>query len=158
MGDPRAEAITILVTPVWKDSARLAVFGCELAAELVKRHSEIHWIIADDGSGAEEVRRLEELAAEFSQVHPYLRVHPAKVHHGKGSVVREAWALEPDAAWLSFVDADGSVGAADMLDLIARARRTGRSTLAIRKNTETTRVHESPWRWVRHMASCWPAG
>lgn len=150
MVNRQGEAITILVTPVWKDSARLAVFGCELAAELIKRRSDIRWIIADDGSGEAEVRRLEELAAEFSKVYPHLRVHPAKVHHGKGSVVREAWALEPEAEWLSFVDADGSVSASDMLDLIALAERRGRSAIAIRKNTETTRVHESPLRWIRH--------
>lgn len=150
MGDRQDEAITILVTPVWKDAERLAFFGCELAAELAKRHATIRWIIADDGSGGEQVRRLEALRAEFSQVYPHVRVHPAAVHYGKGSVVREAWALEPEADWLSFVDADGSVSAPDMLDLIARAEKTGRSTFAIRKNTETTRVHESPWRWIRH--------
>ena len=145
-----AEAITILATPVWKDSARLSVFGRELAAELAKRGSAIRWIIADDGSGAAEVRRLEDLCAEFAGTYPHVRVHPAKVHYGKGSVVREAWALEPEAGWLAFVDADGSVSAPDMLDLIGRAEKSGRSTIAIRKNTETTRVHEGPFRWIRH--------
>lgn len=150
MGNPRVEANTILVTPVWKDAGRLAVFGCELAAELAKRHSEIRWIIADDGSGDGQVNRLRELCSEFSRVYPHIRVHPAAMHYGKGSVVREAWALEPEAGWLAFVDADGSVSASDMLDLIARAEKTGRSTFAIRKNTETTRVHEGIFRWIRH--------
>lgn len=150
MGDRQGEAIKILVTPVWKDAARLSVFGKELAAELAKRNSTIRWIIADDGSGDEELRHLEALREEFSKTYPHVRVHGAAAHHGKGSVVREAWALEPEADWLSFIDADGSVNAEDMLDLIETAERSGRSTLAIRKNTETTRVHESPWRWVRH--------
>lgn len=144
------EAITILVTPVWKDSARLAGFGQQLAAELARRQSVIRWVIADDGSGPEEVARLEALQADFSKVYPHVRVHPAAVHAGKGAVVREAWALHAEADWLAFVDADGSVGAEDMLDLIERAWASGQSTFAIRKNTATTRVRESPLRWLRH--------
>lgn len=150
MRDGHHEAITILVTPVWKDSARLATFGHRLAAELAKRESTIRWIIADDGSGEAEVQRLEELQASFAKTYPHVRVHPAKEHYGKGSVVREAWALEPDADWLSFVDADGSVSAPDMLDLIETAQKSSRSTLAIRKNTENTRVEEGVFRWIRH--------
>lgn len=150
MGTEEAEAITILVTPVWKDSTRLAVFGRELAEELAKRDSKVCWIIADDGSGEAEVARLHTLCEGFAGVYPNVRVHAAAEHHGKGSVVREAWALEPTAAWLSFVDADGSVGAADMLDLIQGAQGRGNSTIAIRKNTEETRVEEGIFRWIRH--------
>lgn len=150
MRDGHTEAITILVTPVWKDSARLATFGQKLATELAKRESTIRWIIADDGSGAAEVQQLEELQSGFAKLYPRVRVHPAKDHYGKGSVVREAWALEPEADWLSFVDADGSVSAPDMLDLIEKAQESGRSTLAIRKNTETTKVKEGIFRWIRH--------
>jgi glycosyltransferase involved in cell wall biosynthesis len=150
MEDGQKEATTILVTPVWKDSARLAVFGQDLARELARRQSPIRWIIADDGSGPKEVESLQKLAASFSQIHPHVRVHPASRHAGKGAVVREAWALEPEADWLAFVDADGSVSAPDMLDLIERASATGESTFAVRRNTETTRVRESPFRWLRH--------
>ena len=150
MGIENDEAITILVTPVWKDSARLSVFGRELADALARRQSSIRWIIADDGSGEVEVERLGLLCQEFAEVYPHVRVHPAERHFGKGSVVREAWALEPEADWLSFVDADGSVSAGDMLDLIETARASGESTLAIRKNTEKTRVEEDVFRWFRH--------
>ncbi len=150
MRDRQGEAITILVTPVWKDSTRLAAFGRELAAELAKRDPAVRWIIADDGSGEDEVRRLEELCEAFARVHPHVRVHPAASHHGKGSVVREAWALEPEADWLAFVDADGSVSASDMLDLIAHARDQRVSAFAIRKNTASTRVEEGIFRWIRH--------
>lgn len=150
MGNEEGEAITILVTPVWKDAARLAVFGEELAAALAEGGSEIEWIIADDGSGEEEGKRLAELRERFASVYPRVRVHLAGEHRGKGSVVREAWATEPEAVWLAFVDADGSVSAEDMLDLIGKAWVAGSSTLAIRKNTETTRVEEGIWRWIRH--------
>jgi len=150
MRKEQGEAITILVTPVWKDAARLEVFGAALAAALAERDSKIVWIIADDGSGTVECEKLAELRERFSAVYPQVRLHLAEVHHGKGSVVREAWALEPEAGWLAFVDADGSVSAGDMLDLISKAWTSGHSTLAIRKNTAHTQVRESAWRWVRH--------
>ena len=67
MGNEEDEAITILVTPVWKDSARLSVFGRELAEELAKRGSKIRWIIADDGSGEVEVERLGLLCAPLGR-------------------------------------------------------------------------------------------
>ena len=41
---------------------------------------------------------------------------------------------------------------AEMLDLIEVAKRSGKSTLAIRKNTETTKVDEDFWRKLRHYA------
>jgi hypothetical protein len=143
-------ATTILVTPVWKDSERLAGFGRELARELAERQLPVRWIIADDGSGEDEVARLQALCAGFAAVYPAVRVHAAAAHQGKGSVVREAWALEPEAGWLAFVDADGSVSAREMLDLVERSWKTGRSTFAIRKNTDHTRVEEDFLRSLRH--------
>lgn len=150
MEDGRHEATPILVTPVWKDSARLAVFGAELAGELARRDSEVCWIIADDGSGEAERTALEKLEQEFRKAYPRVRLHFADAHRGKGSVVREAWALEPKAEFYAFVDADGSVTAVEMLDLIDKARESGRSTLGIRKNTGTTKVEEDPLRKLRH--------
>ncbi len=48
MENEAAEAITILVTPVWKDSARLAVFGKELADELADLYNiKVELIKAD---------------------------------------------------------------------------------------------------------------
>jgi hypothetical protein len=144
------QATTILVTPVWKDSVRLRGFGRELAEELSRRNSELQWIIADDGSGFGEKEALQRLCREFEMSYPNVRVHFAMKHVGKGSVVREAWELEPEAAWYAFVDADGSVGAVEMLDLIETAQKSGRSTMAIRINTATTKVEEDFWRKLRH--------
>ena len=152
MEEGKIEATTILVTPVWKDSVRLRGFGRELANELARRDSRIEWIIADDGSGFGEKEALQRLCREFEMVYPRVRVHFAAKHFGKGSVVREAWALRPEAEWYAFVDADGSVSAVEMLDLIEVAKRSGKSTLAIRKNTETTKVDEDFWRKLRHYA------
>ena len=144
------DATIILVTPVWKDSRRLAAYGRELANELARRESTIRWVIADDGSGPEEVERLREQLEDYLKTYPHITLHLAAAHHGKGAVVREAWGLFPDADWLAFADADGSVNAPDMLDLIDDAVRANESTIGVRITTETTRVKESFMRGLRH--------
>jgi len=150
MTSDRDDATIILVTPVWNDSKRLASYGIELAHELARRQSAIHWVIADDGSKPEEPPRLQKQLEEYRLIYPNVSLHLASHHNGKGSVIREAWALSHDADWLAFVDADGSVNAPDMLDLIADAVRTGESTIGVRKSTETTRVQEGFLRGIRH--------
>jgi glycosyltransferase involved in cell wall biosynthesis len=147
---PDAPKEILLVTPVWNDSARLAVFGKDLANALAASRLPIRWMIADDGSGDGEHARLKELHGDFSKVFDGVGLHFAARHAGKGAVVREAWSLAPDAEWLAFVDADGSVSAEDMLDLINRAVTTGVSVLAIRKRTATTHIEESLIRGLAH--------
>jgi len=140
----------LLVTPVWNDSARLAVFGATLAEALAECPLPIRWIIADDGSHLSEHARLADLKNSFSRVFPRVEVHFAAEHFGKGAVVREAWALYPQADWFSFLDADGSVTAVDFLRLIGTAVSTGESVLGVRKRTETTEIIESRWRGLAH--------
>ncbi len=140
----------LLVVPVWKDSARLADFGITLAKALAASDLPIRWIIADDGSGPEEHERLEGLRLRFAEIFSQVEVHFAEKHQGKGSVVREAWALAPDAEWLAFMDADGSVSAVEMFGLIDQAVQSGTSVLGIRKRTESTQVNESLVRGLAH--------
>ena len=140
----------LLVTPVWNDSARLAGFGAELASALANSPLPIHWIIADDGSATHDLGPLSELRDAFAEIFPRVYLHLAAQHHGKGAVVREAWALRPDAAWLAFVDADGSVTPAEMLRLIQVAVDSEMSVLGIRKRTASTEFIESPWRGIFH--------
>ena len=140
----------LLVTPVWNDSARLAGFGTALATALADSPLPIYWIIADDGSAARDHAPLRELRDAFGEIFPRVHLHLAAQHHGKGAVVREAWALRPDAAWLAFVDADGSVTPAEMLRLIHAAVDSEISVLGIRKRTATTEFIESPWRGIFH--------
>jgi len=147
---PESPNEILLVTPVWNDSTRLADYGKSLAAALAGSSLPIRWIIADDGSGEDEHARLTDLKNEFCRIFPGVELHFAAAHHGKGSVVREAWALGPDAAWLAFVDADGSITAEDMLGLISAARCSGKSVLGIRKRTATTRVVATRWRALAH--------
>lgn len=142
--------LTVLVTPVWNDSARLAEFGEELATALADANSEIRWIVADDGSSAADIDQLESLVDQFSKVYPHVRLHKASAHRGKGSVIREAWATEPTAAWLAFVDADGSLPAPNTVRFIEVAKSGDNTLLGIRKRTEETTVVETFGRSVAH--------
>lgn len=140
----------LLVTPVWNDSKRLSSYGPDLAAALSESDLPIHWMIADDGSTQEEKERLESLVTAFSDQFTSTSLHFANAHRGKGSIIHEAWALAPEAEWLAFVDADGSVSAQDMLRLIDRAHLSGSSTLGIRKRTNETHIEESFMRSLSH--------
>jgi dolichyl-phosphate beta-glucosyltransferase len=147
---PETRPQIVLVTPVWNDAARLAVYGPSLARALADSPLALRWIIADDGSEPHEHELLNQLRDKLAAVFPHVKTHFAAHHHGKGSVVREAWALAPDADWLAFVDADGSVSGDDMLGLIGRAVTSGVSVLGIRKHTATTQVVESTHRALVH--------
>lgn len=140
----------LLVTPVWNDSKRLADFGPELARVLAGSPLPLRWVIADDGSGGDEHLKLTNLRESLAEVFPQVELHFAANHRGKGAVVREAWTLAPDAAWLAFVDADGSVTPDEMLGLIETAVSSRTTVLGIRKKTATTRVEESLWRGFFH--------
>jgi len=140
----------ILVTPVWNDSTRLAKYGKTLASAFAESALPIRWVIADDGSISEEHTKLKELKTEFSKTFANIDLHFASDHWGKGSVIREAWELYPDAKWLAFVDADGSVTAPDLLKLIHQACDNNQSILGIRKRTEKTQITESFYRSIFH--------
>ena len=147
---PQSPASILLVTPVWNDSSRLAVFGPELARVLAATALPIRWIIADDGSERADRARLAALLEKFAAVFPQVTLHFAAAHYGKGSVIREAWALDPQAAWLAFVDADGAVSAAETVTLIEAAVAADCSVMGIRKRTAGVRIKESFYRGVIH--------
>ncbi len=140
----------LLVTPVWKDAARLAGFGAELAETLANSEHDIDWLIADDGSGSDEQEKLKALQAKLEIVFPRVSLHFAKEHRGKGAVVREAWSLYPEADWLAFVDADGSLSPSELIRMFDTAKEEGKSVLAIRERTATTEVELSFSRAIAH--------
>lgn len=115
----------VLVTPVYRDAERLSVFGPSLARALADSPKSIHWVIADDGSGEEEVRRIAALIDLFREIHADIDLYEKGEHLGKGGTVRSAWEAYVDAEWLAFVDADGSVGARSLVGLIDRAVAVG---------------------------------
>lgn len=143
-------ATSVLVTPVWKDSARLARYAPELARALAGYSRRVQWVIADDGSGPEEIGRLERIREDVREIFPHVTVLEAERHRGKGGVIREAWLKFPQAEWLGFVDADGSISGPDMVRLIARAEATRQSVVGVRVRTGETTIHEGLWRALRH--------
>jgi dolichyl-phosphate beta-glucosyltransferase len=147
----------VLVTPVWNDSRRLAGFGPSLASELARASLPVTWIIADDGSGPEEVAHLEALIPSFLAVYPQVRLHLAPSHLGKGGVVRSAWDSCTNAAWLAFLDADGSVSGKDWVWLMRQAISRQSSVLGIRKRTAETLIEESRYRGIFHRGFLWLA-
>lgn len=146
----RSPSKFLLVTPVWKDAERLSKFGARLAQALAICSYDINWVIADDGSGPGQHEELQTLHGELSKVYPKVSLHFAKEHRGKGSVVREAWALHPEADWLGFVDADGSLSPEEWIRIVDTAEESGKTVLAIRKRTDTTNVDLSIPRAIAH--------
>ena len=140
----------ILVTPVWNDASRLARFGPVLAGALAKEQLPLRWIIADDGSTEEEKRRLQELLATFAETYPTVRLMTNSQRTRKGGAIRKAWDAFPEADWLAFVDADGAVGAEDILRLMRKASSssTGTSVVAIRRNASETPVTRPLFRTI----------
>ena len=143
----------LLVTPVWRDSKRLESFGTDLAHTLADTDHgvrPIHWVIADDGSEAEDRDKLKALHQQLMKIYPDVSLHFAEAHRGKGAIVREAWSLDPEAKWLVFVDADGSLSPEELIRLIGAAEDCGQSVMGIRKKTTTTHVVESFPRAIAH--------
>lgn len=140
----------VLVTPVWNDSTRLNLFGDQLARELAAAQLSVKWIIADDGSDVSEHTPLTRMADSYSVDFPHVSVHFADWHVGKGGVIKQAWALEPTASWYAFVDADGSVSAADTVRLLRQALDSSLTTLAVRERTPTTQIEEGWYRAIAH--------
>ena len=95
------------------------------------------------------------LLADFSRVYPKVILHHADAHRGKGSIVREAWALVPDAAWYAFIDADGSVSGGDLIGLLRAAADAGKSVLGIRRPTASAPVAMGMWRGIAHRGYRW---
>jgi len=140
----------LIVTPVWNDSTRLSEYGPRLARAFSQSSLPLRWVIADDGSGEEEVETLRKLQQEFQNTFPEVSLHLADGHRGKGSIIREAWDADADSTWLAFADCDGSVTAGDLLALIGKAVEGGESIIGIRKRTAETQITESAYRWIFH--------
>lgn len=115
----------VLVTPVWNDANRLAVFGEALAHALAAAELPIQWIIADDGSDPEDALRYTALRDRFGAIYPHLQLLPLPHRSRKGGAVYDAWAQAIEADCYAFVDADGAVSPETMIHLIRIAIEAG---------------------------------
>ncbi|MGB1127051.1 MAG: glycosyltransferase [Opitutales bacterium] len=145
-----SDTTIVLVTPVWMDSKRLGKFGPELAKAIAESGLPVRWIVSDDGSGAEEQGRVEQLVESLQQVYPRVEALLLPERSRKGEAIYCAWNQCPDARWLAFVDADGAVAASSTLDLIRRAMQLGDlgACIAVRQDSAATPVQRTKGRAV----------
>lgn len=141
----------VLVTPVWNDSARLAVFGRALAQALAKADLSLRWVIADDGSCPEEKCRLAALQKEFAGVYEGVELMLFSSRSRKGGAVYQAWDACPGAAWLAFSDADGAIRPEVVLALIREAvsQGSGSAVVGVRRQKEASPLRRS---WLRSLS------
>lgn len=135
-----SEPTIALVVPVWNDSARLAVFGPKLAEVLRDSSLPVRWIIADDGSDAEEKAAVKELVLSFSKIYPRVEAMLFEERSHKGGAIYSAWDACPEATWLAFVDCDGAVDGPSMIRLMEQAMAAGLrgGCVGVRHNSEET--------------------
>lgn len=140
-----SEEEIVLVTPVWNDSARLAVFGHALARALAGAGLPLRWVIADDGSCSEEKSRLAALQQEFSGIYERVELMLFSPRSRKGGAVYQAWDACPGAAWLVFSDADGAITPEVVLALIQEAISLGSSSavVGVRRHTKASPLRRS---------------
>ncbi len=149
-----------LVTPVYKDARRLAVYGPHLARALSDSGLRVRWVISDDGSGAAHHADLQTQAADYRNIHVAVEVFGLEVHRGKGAAVREAWKAFPAAVGLAFVDADGSIDAQTVVALLRQAAEggPGRAVLASRRQNAGTQIERGWFRGVVNACYAWLVG
>ncbi|HWU87904.1 MAG TPA: glycosyltransferase, partial [Kofleriaceae bacterium] len=118
-----------LVIPAYNEGERLPPYMAQLVEEGLRHPSPaVELIVSDDGSAPEHARRLREYAgaaqdalARAASPHRIAYV-AAERNGGKGSAIRRGWHhAAPEAEWLGFLDADGSVKAGEVFRLTAQA-------------------------------------
>lgn len=104
---------TSLVIPHYNDSRRLEPFLKNLREVLPERF-EI--LVSDDGSLPDERAELRRIARGAQGGGPQVR-EPlfTERNTGKGGAILRGWDASPDADVLAFTDADGAVGAEEIL-------------------------------------------
>ena len=112
----------LLVIPAFNESARLPAYLRALLAGLDRSGLDCHVLVVDDGSGADEVGYVDDLAEMLRPLHSRL-LEPLCLgtNRGKGGAVRAGWDAAEDYDWVGFVDADGSISEREVVRLVALA-------------------------------------
>lgn len=124
MQDEPIKAPSLIVIPAYNERRRLPSLIDE-AGEHLQRRSDLHVLVADDGSDPEEARAVEEHVALTRSHNGLSSVALGYVHHphnrGKGAVVRDAFLAQAESAAYAiqgFLDADGSTPFSEAVRLI----------------------------------------
>lgn len=112
----------LLTIPCYRESARLPRFLAPLC-EAMESLDGISVRVVDDGSGSEEVSRMEQLVEDTRKRFPcLLPLLALPENHGKGGAVYAGWRMSQGNEWVGFVDADGSCAPSEVLKLVRLAR------------------------------------
>lgn len=140
----------LLVIPCYHESGRLPGFLPGLCAALTEAGLPVAVQVCDDGSGAEEVARLNALVESLRPRFPLLRPLAARpTNQGKGGAVYAGWALATSEEFVGFVDADGAVSPAEttrVATVALGAAQTSAATIAVRVRGAGRRVQRTPVR------------
>ena len=119
-----------IVIPAFRESTRIGNYVSELTAAIATRALPFNILVVDDGSGLAELKKTEAVLA------PFLKNYPTIVHllalpenQGKGGAIKAGWDdLRFPAEYLAFVDADGSVPAAETIRFLEQVPGSGEKT------------------------------
>jgi hypothetical protein len=138
----KAGPVIVLVTPVWNDSRRFGLFGPELAKALAASGLVVQWVVADDGSCAQEQSKLKLQVEELHRIYEAIELDLSGQRMRKGGAIFRVWDQYPEADWLAFLDGDGAIDADWMVKLIREAidEDSGICIAAIRKDAEEAPV------------------
>ena len=121
--------IVSFVIPAYNEGERLPPYVARLVEEGIRHPSPaVELIVSDDGSDPAHAQQLRFCVAAARDVlsragapHRFAYVAAAR-NGGKGSAIRRGWQhASSEATWLGFLDADGSIGAAEAFRLAAQA-------------------------------------
>jgi glycosyltransferase involved in cell wall biosynthesis len=119
--------IVSVVIPAYNEGERLPPYVEQLVEEAIRRPSPVvELVVSDDGSTPEHAQQLRACVAA-AQATLARAGSPHRVSYvaaernaGKGSAIRRGWSqVSPEATWLAFLDADGSVDAREFFRLAA---------------------------------------
>ena len=119
--------IVSVIIPAYNEGERLPPYVWQLIDEGMKHPSPaVELIVSDDGSTSEHAQQLRACVAvaqaRLSQAGSphHVTYVAAERNGGKGAAIRRGWGqASPEATWLAFLDADGSVGAKEFFRLAA---------------------------------------
>ena len=121
---PQSDRPTLLIIPAFRESRRLPRFLpvlCEKVAEMDGDAVAIR--VVDDGSGAAELKAVQELVAKLQKDYAFLQDPLAlERNRGKGGAVYAGWDASKEDGFktIGFVDADGAVSASEVVRVMAK--------------------------------------
>jgi glycosyltransferase involved in cell wall biosynthesis len=116
-----------VILPAYNEGERFPPYVSQLVQEGIKHpFPVVELIVSDDGSTSKHaeqqracVAAAQAMLSRAGSLHRVAYV-AAERNGGKGSAIRRGWCHgSPEAAWLAFLDADGSVGAEEFFRLAA---------------------------------------